>query len=88
MNTINYSKITKTFTDMMVRVFEDHEPLIVTHQKSPPVVMLSLADYNAMEETMYLLSNPSNAMHLRESISEFENGNYYINELIDVDCVD
>jgi hypothetical protein len=40
--------------------------------------MLSLEDYNAMEETMNLLSNPSNAMHLRESISEFENGNYYI----------
>jgi antitoxin YefM len=82
MNAISYSKITKSFTDMMVRVCEDHEPLIVTHQKSPPVVMLSLEDYNAMEETMHLLSNPSNAMHLRESISEFENGNYYIKELM------
>jgi len=53
MNAISYSKITKSFTDMMVRVCEDHEPLIVTHQKSPPccyVIIRGLQRYGRNNE--------------------------------------
>jgi len=88
MNAISYSNIRKNFTDMMIRICDDHEPVIITHNKSKPVVILSLEDYNAIEETMYLLRSPSNAAQLRASIEEFENGNYKIREIIEVDCVD
>ena len=37
--------------------------------------MISLADYEAMNETDYLLRNPANAEHLRKSIDSFRRGN-------------
>ena len=38
------------------------------------VVVLSLDEFNAWHETLYLVANPANAAHLRQSIAEFEAG--------------
>lgn len=59
---------------MMDRVNDDHEPLIITRAKGRPVVMISLEDYDAMDETAYLLSNPNNAKALREAITRLDKG--------------
>lgn len=45
----------------MHRVCEDHEPVVTTQRGQPAVVMLSLEDDRALEETSYLLRNPANA---------------------------
>ena len=45
----------------MDRVCEDHAPIIVTRKASSSVVMMSLEDYEALEETSYLLRSPKNA---------------------------
>jgi antitoxin YefM len=37
--------------------------------------MMSLEDYNAMQETTYLLRSPASARDLLESIAELEAGN-------------
>jgi len=58
----------------MKKVCEDHEPVIITRNREEPVVMLSLADYKAMEETAYLLRSPENARRLLDSIAELESG--------------
>ncbi len=36
--------------------------------------MLSLEDYNALEETAYLLRSPKNAKRLLEAIADLERG--------------
>ncbi len=59
---------------MMDRVNDDHEPLMVTRAKGRPVVMISLEDYTAMDETAYLLASPANARALREAIARAESG--------------
>jgi antitoxin YefM len=59
---------------MMDKVNDDHEPLIVTRAKGRPVVVISLEDYAAMDETAYLLSSPANARALREAIARLDNG--------------
>jgi antitoxin YefM len=59
---------------MMDQVNNDHEPLIVTRAKGKPVVMISLEDYDAMDETAYLLSSPANAKALREAIARLNDG--------------
>jgi antitoxin YefM len=58
----------------MKKVCEDHEPVIITRQKEESVVMISLDDYKALEETSYLLRAPKNARRLLESIAELERG--------------
>ncbi len=59
---------------MMDRVNDDHEPLMVTRAKGRPVVMISLEDYAAMDETAYLLASPANARELREAIARVASG--------------
>ena len=46
------------------------------------VVMMSLEDFNSMEETMYLLSSPKNAQRLMESIAQIKAGKAQIRELL------
>jgi antitoxin YefM len=46
-------------------------------------VMISLEDYQALEETAYLLRSPKNARRLLESIAELEAGRGSERELLE-----
>ena len=70
MNVLTYSDTRAKLKEVMDRVVEDHRPVVITRQKAEAVVMVSLADWNAMEETVYLLSNPTNAARLREAVRD------------------
>jgi antitoxin YefM len=61
MGAISYSTTRADLASTMDRVCEDHEPLIITGNGQPSVVMLSLEDFKALEETAYLLRSPTNA---------------------------
>ena len=74
MDAITYSAARANLADTMDRVCEDHEPVIITRNGQRSVVMLSLDDYNAMEETAYLLRSPRNAKRLVDAIAELESG--------------
>jgi len=74
MNTITYSAARASLASAMKKVCEDHEPVIITRQKEESVVMISLEDFTALEETAYLLRVPKNARRLLESIAELEQG--------------
>lgn len=74
MNTMTYTEIRRRLAETMERVCDDHAPIIVTRKNSRSVVMMSLEDYEALEETAYLLRSPTNARRLLESIAELEAG--------------
>ncbi|MGZ8216606.1 type II toxin-antitoxin system Phd/YefM family antitoxin [Methylomagnum sp.] len=82
MDTIAYATVRANLVGTMSRVCDNHEPIIITRDSEQPVVMISLDDYNALEETAYLLSNPVNARRLLESIAELESGGGAERELI------
>lgn len=88
MEAIAYSNARKKFAGIMEKVCNDHEPVIITRKNAPSVIMMSLDDYSAIEETMYLLKSPANAAHLMASIAEFECGKYKVMEIDDVDRMD
>lgn len=85
MDTISYSKVRENLAQAMTRVCDNHEVIIVTRTQSKPVVMMSLEDYNALEETAYLLSNPANAARLRDSIQQYQQGQCQNRNLIEDD---
>ena len=58
----------------MDRVVEDRTPVVVTRRRGEAVVMVSLAEWNAMEETLHLMSNPANAQRLAAAIHELDAG--------------
>jgi antitoxin YefM len=72
---------------MMDRVNDDHEPLIVTRAKGRPVVMISLEDYSAMDETAYLLSSPANARALREAIARLDDGQAIVKTMQELEAM-
>ena len=83
MDAISYTAARANLAKTMEKVCNDHDPVIITREEYPPVVMLSLEDYQSMEETAYLLRSPANARHLLESIAELEAGKGTERELIE-----
>jgi len=51
-----------------------HAPVVITRKRDQAVVMLSLEDYEALEETAYLLRSPANARRLLEAIESLARG--------------
>lgn len=74
MDAISYSTARANLATTMNRVCEDHEPLIITRNGQPSVVMLSLEDFTALEETSYLLRSPENAKRLMTAIEQLTAG--------------
>ncbi len=69
----------------MSSVCEDHTPIIITRKRDQAVVMLSLEDYDSLQETAYLLRSPANAKRLSEGIAELENGKGVLRQLSELE---
>ena len=74
MDAISYTAARANLAKTMEKVVNDHDPVIITRKRESPVVMISLEDFQSMEETAYLLRSPANARHLLDSIAELEAG--------------
>jgi antitoxin YefM len=74
MDAITYSAARANLAKTMDRVCEDHEPLIITRNGEQSVVMVSLDDFKALEETAYLLRSPANAKRLLAAVSQLSEG--------------
>lgn len=70
MDAITYTTARANLASTMDRVCNDHEALIITRNGEQSVVMLSLEDFKALEETAYLLRTPANAKRLLSAISQ------------------
>jgi antitoxin YefM len=75
MEVISYTKARNNFSDVMNQVCDNHTPITIYRQESKPVVLISLEDFNSIEETMYLMSTPNNFQNLLQSIEEIKLGN-------------
>jgi antitoxin YefM len=75
MHAITYTTVRANLASVMDRVCDDHEPLIITRNGEQAVVMLSLEDYKALEETSYLLRTPANAKRLLAAVTQLAANN-------------
>jgi antitoxin YefM len=83
MNALTYTYTRQHLADVMRSVNDDHNPVVVTSQRGKPVVILSLDDYQAFEETAYLLRNPQGAKRLLDSVEELRAGGGQVRELME-----
>ena len=74
MKAITYTAARQNLAKTMEKVCRDHSPVVVTRKASNSVVIMSLEDYEALEETAYLLRSPKNTRRLIESIAQLEKG--------------
>ena len=75
MQAITYTAAREKLASTMDAVCNDHSPVIITRNRDQSVVMLSLEDYESLEETAYLMRSPNNAKRLVEAIHALETGN-------------
>jgi antitoxin YefM len=74
MDAISYTAARENLASTMDKVCSEHAPVVITRKRDQSVVMLSLEDYESLEETAYLLRSPANARRLIESIHALETG--------------
>ena len=72
MDSISYTSARSNLAKTMDQVCDDHAPIAITRKGEGAVVMMSMEDYQALEETAYLLRSPRNTRRLIESIAELE----------------
>ena len=82
MNILTFSEARASLKTVMDNVCKDHTPTVVTRVSGEHVVILSLADFNSIEETMYLLGSANNASRLMESIAQLKSGKAQQRDLI------
>lgn len=75
MTAISYTAARENLASTMDKVCADHTPIIITRKRDQSVVMLSLDDYESLEETAYLTRNPANAKRLLDAMHQLEAGN-------------
>jgi antitoxin YefM len=75
MDVMTYSDARAQLKGVMDRAIHDKQEIVVTRKKGESVVVFSLDTWNAVTETLHLLSTPKNASRLRASIAQLDNEN-------------
>jgi len=83
MEAITYTAARQNLAKTMEKVCKDRSPVIVTRKSSESVVIMSLEEFEALEETAYLLRSPKNMRRLIKSIAQLENDEGLEKELIE-----
>ena len=74
LDVVTYSHARQNFKAVMDRATDDHMPVVISRRDGKPAVLVSLEDWNGMQETAYLLESETNRKLLLESIAEAERG--------------
>jgi len=82
MNILTFTEARACLKTVMDNVCRDHIPTVITRQNGEHVVMVSLADFNSIQETLYLLGSEANAKRLMVSIAQLRAGKAKARELI------
>ncbi|WCN11059.1 type II toxin-antitoxin system Phd/YefM family antitoxin [Marinomonas mediterranea] len=83
MVSMSYSALRTQLAGTLDKVNDDHKPVLITRQNGKPVVVMSLEDFQAYEETAYLMASPKNAERLNSAIAEVEAAQVIKKELIE-----
>ena len=67
MKTISYTEAQNNLKSLIDNVAKDHTAIRIRRYDGENVVLLSESDYNSLQETLYLLNNPTNAKRLFEA---------------------
>jgi antitoxin YefM len=81
MKPVTYTDARNNLASLLDAAVDDLDEVIITRTGREPAVLISLAEYESLRETAFLLSSPANARHLRESIAQAEAGNVEVHDL-------
>lgn len=85
MQTMSYTESRARYAEVLDRVVDDREEMVITRAGHEPVVIVSLADYESLRETAYLMRSPANARRLLDAMEQLEAGRGTPRELVEAD---
>ncbi len=85
MRVVDLAKARSCLEDLIAEVIQDADITIITQQNTPGVVLMPMATFTSLMETVHLLSTPANASHLARSLEQFRQGQTVQRDLIDVE---
>ena len=68
MKAVNYSELRQNLKNNLDTVTDNEEMLIVHRPKNRSVVMMSLSEYNSMQETLHLTKSKANRQRLENAV--------------------
>lgn len=74
MRTMSFTESRANYAKVLDSVTDDREAVVITRAGHEPVVMVSLADYESLRETAYLMRSPANARRLLDAMERLEGG--------------
>jgi antitoxin YefM len=86
MRTVHFSDARNNLKAVIDQAIDDHDAVLITRRDAPNAVIMSQEQYDSWMETMYLMSNPANAVRLMESIAQLRTGKALQRDLIDPDA--
>lgn len=85
MKTMSYTESRAKYAEVLDSVVEDREEVVITRAGHDPVVIVSLADFESLRETAYLMRSPANARRLLDAMERLEAGQGEPHDLVDAD---
>jgi antitoxin YefM len=85
MRTMSYTESRAHYAEVLDSVVNDREEVVITRAGHESVVIVSLADFESLRETAYLMRSPANARRLLDAMERLEAGEGEPHELLDVD---
>ena len=74
MKTMSYTESRARYAEVLDSVIDDREEIVITRAGHEPVVIVSLADFESLRETAYLMRSPANARRLLDAMERLESG--------------
>lgn len=85
MKTMSYTESRARYAEVLDGVTNDREEVVITRSGHEPVVIVSLADYESLRETAYLMRSPANARRLLDAMERLESGRGEHHDLVETD---
>ena len=82
---LNYTHARQNLKEVCDTAVNDFETIIITRERGENVVLMSEAEYNNMQENLYIRSNKADYERLLQSIEQLNQGNFKTRELVDVE---
>ena len=82
MNAMTTQQASQDLDNLINQVITDVQPTILCSENGNKAVLISLDEFSAWQETVYLLSNPVNANRLLRSIQSAQSGQIFEKDLV------
>src|SRR5258707_13721166 len=83
MQVVNYTEFRNKLAESLNIVNDDGDIVVVSRSKGKNVVVMSLEEYNSIQETLHLTSTKRNRKRLDEAVEEMKKGKSSKHRLIE-----